>query len=476
MLVERGAIARRDGGWVATEARSDDERPRLDPRGHRRAPRPPRGRGAGGAAPLLGHGPRVLALGRRRGRGPRRGARAPHPRLRVARLGVLRAPRVRLQARADPRGRVRDAAPLRARRAAPARRRVAGRGSPRPAGGDDGADRVPLRRGAPLGRRGRRAPRACVRGGALGRRLRVPARHAGRSEAPARPVRSSSPSTTGRACSGARPRGARGDPRGGRTSGRSSTWSRGGRDRRVGGRVQLLADALGLRARASWLRGHWTDALEAAETAVASLDGEPESPSLARALGRLSQIQMLRALPAPRRRRLEAIEVARRTGERARRRTRASTCSPPVDRRAAAGRDEVAAVVDLACAAGAHDEATRAVVNYLWARRSCGRSSQSSSSSGADAVARARPRRGAVRLLPRALARRARSTSRRPLGGGGRRARERGAVAWRRTGWCGSGSSRGSRSDEDDLELVDRHLPEFAETRSRARSRSASCR
>ena len=56
------------------------------------------------------------------------------------------------------------------------------------------------------------------------------------------------------------------------TSGRSSTSPRRS-DAGSEGDVQLPADALGLRARASWLRGHWTAALEAAETAVASLDG-----------------------------------------------------------------------------------------------------------------------------------------------------------------------------------------------------------
>ena len=134
------------------------------------------------------------------------------------------------------------------------------------------------------------------------------------------------------------------------------------------GDVQLLADALGLRARASWLRGQWTAALEAAETAVASLDGEPESPSLARALGRLAQLQMLRALPSAEATSLEAIEVARRTGERA---AEANALINLFTARSNCGllpeAGEVAAVVDLARAAGAHDEATRAVVNYLWA-------------------------------------------------------------------------------------------------------------
>ena len=134
------------------------------------------------------------------------------------------------------------------------------------------------------------------------------------------------------------------------------------------GDTQLLADALGLRARASWLRGQWTAALEAAETAVASLDGEPESPSLARALGRLAQLQMLRALPSAEATSLEAIEIAQRTGERAAEaNARINLFTARSNRGLLPEAAEVAAVVDLARAAGAHDEATRAVVNYLWA-------------------------------------------------------------------------------------------------------------
>ena len=132
--------------------------------------------------------------------------------------------------------------------------------------------------------------------------------------------------------------------------------------------AQLLADALGLRARASWLQGHWTAALEAAETAVASLDGEAESPSLARALGRLGQLQMLRALPTAEATSLEAIEVARRTGERAAEaNARINLFTALANRGHLPEAHEIAEAVDLARAAGAHDEAIRAVVNYLWA-------------------------------------------------------------------------------------------------------------
>ena len=134
------------------------------------------------------------------------------------------------------------------------------------------------------------------------------------------------------------------------------------------GEPELLADALGLRARSSWLRGHWTDALEAAETAIPTLEGQPESPALARALGRLSQIQMLRALPGAAETSSRAIEVARRVGDpgaEANARINLFTAESSAGR--LPGVDDVGAVVDLACSVGAYDEATRAVVNYLWA-------------------------------------------------------------------------------------------------------------
>jgi class 3 adenylate cyclase/tetratricopeptide (TPR) repeat protein len=128
----------------------------------------------------------------------------------------------------------------------------------------------------------------------------------------------------------------------------------------------LRADALGFSARAAWLRGYWTEALETSEAAVATLDGVEESPELARALARLSQIQMLRALPSAAETASRAIEVARRTNEPAAEAnarinlftTNAAAAIPSIE--------EMAEIVDLAHRAGAPDEAVRAVVNYLW--------------------------------------------------------------------------------------------------------------
>jgi predicted ATPase len=57
----------------------------------------------------------------------------------------------------------------------------------------------------------------------------------------------------------------------------------------------VRADALGLRARAAWLRGSWREALDSPRRR-STLDGS-ESEELARALARLSQIQMLLRFP-----------------------------------------------------------------------------------------------------------------------------------------------------------------------------------
>ena len=131
--------------------------------------------------------------------------------------------------------------------------------------------------------------------------------------------------------------------------------------------TSTLADVLGLRARASWLAGRWDGAREAAEAAVATLEGLPESAELARALARLSQIQMLRSLPETTTTAHRAIEVARRTGETAAEvnarinlftfRSRLEDLPSP---------DEMSELVELALAAGSYDEGVRASVNYLW--------------------------------------------------------------------------------------------------------------
>ncbi len=132
--------------------------------------------------------------------------------------------------------------------------------------------------------------------------------------------------------------------------------------------ASLRADALGWRARASWLQGNWREAVESAHSAVTTLEGLPESAELARALARLSQIEMLRALPAAESTAARAIEVAERTRERAAEaNARTNMLTVLGARGVTPTKQGLSEIVELALAAGAHDEAARAVVNYLWA-------------------------------------------------------------------------------------------------------------
>ncbi len=131
--------------------------------------------------------------------------------------------------------------------------------------------------------------------------------------------------------------------------------------------TSLRADALGWKARVSWLRGDWHEALASAHAAVTTLEGLPESAELARALARLSQIEMLRALPIARSTATRAIDVAQRVGElaaEANARTNMLTTLGVEGK--APTKEELSEVIELALAADAHDEAARAVVNYLW--------------------------------------------------------------------------------------------------------------
>ena len=133
------------------------------------------------------------------------------------------------------------------------------------------------------------------------------------------------------------------------------------------GDANLRADALGWKSRVSWLQGHWRDALESSHAAVATLEGLPESAELARALARLSQIEMLRGLPAAESTAVRAIDVAQRTNERAAEvNARTNLLTVLGARGVVPTRDDLAGVIELALTAEAHDEAARAVVNYLW--------------------------------------------------------------------------------------------------------------
>src|SRR5439155_21528787 len=79
--------------------------------------------------------------------------------------------------------------------------------------------------------------------------------------------------------------------------------------------AELLSDVLAWRSRACWLTGRWDEAFSSANAAVAALAGLPESPKLARALARLSQIEMLKHRDEAIGHAEEAIAVARRVDD-----------------------------------------------------------------------------------------------------------------------------------------------------------------
>lgn len=133
------------------------------------------------------------------------------------------------------------------------------------------------------------------------------------------------------------------------------------------GDVHLEADVLAWESRAAWLVGAWDEAIDAANVAIERLSGLPETPELARALARQSQLEMLRSHPGAAAYADEAAAMAQRVGDgvaEANARINAFTA------RAALGDvpDVVAVrtIIEGALAAGAHEEAFRAVANFLW--------------------------------------------------------------------------------------------------------------
>jgi class 3 adenylate cyclase/tetratricopeptide (TPR) repeat protein len=130
---------------------------------------------------------------------------------------------------------------------------------------------------------------------------------------------------------------------------------------------ELLADVLAWRSRASWLTGRWEEAFSTANAAVATLAGLPESPQLARALARLSQIEMLKhrdeAIPHAE----EAIAVAQRVGDSfAEVNARINLFTEQSTRGIAPDPGEFLEIVGQAAEAGVFEEAYRAVVNWIW--------------------------------------------------------------------------------------------------------------
>lgn len=81
------------------------------------------------------------------------------------------------------------------------------------------------------------------------------------------------------------------------------------------GDPRVLADALSWLSRAIWLSGRLEEALPAARAALEALSGLEETPQLARATARLSQLEMLGGLPQAERRARDAITLARRVGD-----------------------------------------------------------------------------------------------------------------------------------------------------------------
>ncbi len=136
---------------------------------------------------------------------------------------------------------------------------------------------------------------------------------------------------------------------------------------RIGDRP-LLAEILSWLSRASWLTARWDEPIPAAQAAIDALAGLEETPQLARALARLSQLEMLKGLPHAAERAREAIAVALRVGDvhaelnaRVNLSVALSNHGVPPDLR------EMRELVARALSSGDVSEAYRCIVNTLWA-------------------------------------------------------------------------------------------------------------
>ena len=124
---------------------------------------------------------------------------------------------------------------------------------------------------------------------------------------------------------------------------------------------------LALRSRVSWMTGDWKDALDAANGAVLALAGLPESEQLARALARRSQLEMLQNRHEAIEHSLEAIAVADRVGDiPAAVNARINLFTTRAAEGIGPDAGEVLEIVDAAASVGAHEEAYRAIVNFVW--------------------------------------------------------------------------------------------------------------
>jgi class 3 adenylate cyclase/tetratricopeptide (TPR) repeat protein len=133
------------------------------------------------------------------------------------------------------------------------------------------------------------------------------------------------------------------------------------------GERRLLADSLSWLSRASWITGRWQHALPEASAAVDALEGLDETPQLARALARLSQLEMLSGLPRAEGRAREAIAVARRVGDvHAELNARANLAVTLGNRGVPLDMEEMRDILSRAIATGDALEAYRCLVNALW--------------------------------------------------------------------------------------------------------------
>ena len=133
------------------------------------------------------------------------------------------------------------------------------------------------------------------------------------------------------------------------------------------GDVLLEGEIQSWASRTAWLGGRWDEAIEAAEGAVASLGGLPESPELATALARRAQMYMLRGRADAEPYAVEAIGVARRVGARfAEVNARINLMTALAARGVEPDAAEFEELLDAAIAERHIEEAYRVTVNYLW--------------------------------------------------------------------------------------------------------------
>jgi class 3 adenylate cyclase/tetratricopeptide (TPR) repeat protein len=139
-------------------------------------------------------------------------------------------------------------------------------------------------------------------------------------------------------------------------------------ERLVGGNDPSARSAvLALRSRVYWLNGRWEEAFAAANGAVSALAGLPESEQLARALARRSQIEMLKNRHEAIEHSVEAVAVADRVGDTfAGVNARINLFTSRASDGTGPDVQEVLGIVDTAASAGAHEEAFRAIVNFVW--------------------------------------------------------------------------------------------------------------